>query len=48
MCRFLAYRGSDMFMSDLITQSEQSLIRQSYKARERAEQLNGDGFGVGW
>ncbi len=48
MCRFLAYRGSDMFMSDLITQSEQSLIRQSYKARERAEPLNGDGFGVGW
>jgi predicted glutamine amidotransferase len=35
-------------MSDLVTQSEQSLIRQSYKARERAEPLNGDGFGVGW
>ena len=37
-----------MFMSDLITKSEQSLIRQSFKARERAEPLNGDGFGVGW
>lgn len=35
-------------MSDLITKSEQSLIRQSFKARERAEPLNGDGFGVGW
>jgi predicted glutamine amidotransferase len=37
-----------MFMSDLIINSEQSLIRQSFKARERAEPLNGDGFGIGW
>jgi ergothioneine biosynthesis protein EgtC len=48
MCRFLIYKGREMFMSDLITKSEQSLIRQSFKARERAEPLNGDGFGVGW
>lgn len=48
MCRFLIYKGPEMFMSDLITESEQSLIRQSFKARERAEPLNGDGFGVGW
>jgi glutamine amidotransferase len=48
MCRFLVYRGSEMFMSDLLTRSEQSLIRQSFKAREREEPLNGDGFGIGW
>jgi len=48
MCRFLIYHGRDMFMSDLLTRSEQSLIRQSYQAREREEPLNGDGFGVGW
>jgi glutamine amidotransferase len=35
-------------MSDLLLRSSQSLIRQSYHARERAEPLNGDGFGVGW
>lgn len=35
-------------MSDLITRTDQSLIRQSFKARERKEPLNGDGFGVGW
>lgn len=35
-------------MADLLTRSEQSLIRQSFKAREREEPLNGDGFGVGW
>ena len=48
MCRFLIYKGREMFMSDLITKPEQSLIRQSFKARERQEPLNGDGFGVGW
>jgi predicted glutamine amidotransferase len=37
-----------MFMSDLLTRAEQSLIQQSFKARERKEPLNGDGFGVGW
>jgi predicted glutamine amidotransferase len=37
-----------MFLSDLITRSAQSLIRQSFHAREREEPLNGDGFGVGW
>lgn len=48
MCRFLAYKGREIFMSDLLMRSEQSLIRQSFKAREREEPLNGDGFGVGW
>jgi predicted glutamine amidotransferase len=35
-------------MSDLLLRSSRSLIHQSYRARERAEPLNGDGFGVGW
>lgn len=35
-------------MADLLTRAEQSLIQQSFKAREREEPLNGDGFGVGW
>lgn len=48
MCRFLVYKGHEMLMSDLLTTSEQSLIYQSHHARERAEPLNGDGFGVGW
>ena len=48
MCRFLIYKGREVLMSDLIIKPEQSLIRQSFKARERAEPLNGDGFGVGW
>ena len=48
MCRFLVYKGREMFMSDLLLKAEQSLVMQSYKAREREEPLNGDGFGVGW
>jgi predicted glutamine amidotransferase len=48
MCRFLVYKGTDMLMADLLTRSTQSLIRQSYRAREREEPLNGDGFGIGW
>jgi predicted glutamine amidotransferase len=35
-------------MSDLLLRSEQSLIMQSFRSRERQEPLNGDGFGVGW
>lgn len=48
MCRFIVYKGHEILMADLVTRPRQSLIRQSYKAREREEPLNGDGFGVGW
>jgi glutamine amidotransferase len=48
MCRFFIYKGREAYMSDLLMKSDQSLIMQSYKARERKEPLNGDGFGVGW
>ena len=48
MCRFVAYKGHEIFLADILTRSSQSLIHQSYKAREREEPLNGDGFGVGW
>jgi len=48
MCRFLAYAGAPLLLSDLLYRPVNSLIMQSYHARERAEPLNGDGFGVGW
>ncbi len=48
MCRFLAYAGAPLLLADLLYRPANSLIMQSYKARERAEPLNGDGFGVGW
>lgn len=48
MCRFALYIGEPITLSSLITQPEHSIIRQSYKSKEREEPLNGDGFGVAW
>ncbi len=48
MCRFLSYLGAPIVMDQLLYQPQNSLIHQSYKAQEREEPLNGDGFGVGW
>jgi glutamine amidotransferase len=48
MCRFICYRGPEILLADLLYRPSNSLIRQSFKARERSEPLNGDGFGVGW
>ncbi len=48
MCRFLAYAGAPLLLSDLLYRPLNSLIMQSYQAKERPEPLNGDGFGIGW
>jgi predicted glutamine amidotransferase len=48
MCRFLAYLGAPISMGALLYDPVDSLIKQSYAAREIEEPLNGDGFGVGW
>lgn len=48
MCRFVGYLGAEVMLADLISRPANSLIRQSYKAKERREPLNGDGFGLRW
>lgn len=48
MCRFLSYLGAPISMGALLFDPSDSLIKQSYAAREIEEPLNGDGFGVGW
>ena len=48
MCRFICYRGPEILLADLLYRPANSLIRQSFKAKERSEPLNGDGYGVGW
>lgn len=48
MCRFTLYLGPPLKLASLLLEPSHSLIRQSYQASERAEPLNGDGFGVGW
>ena len=48
MCRFVLYLGEPLTLDKLTTKPRHSLIHQSYKAAERAEPLNGDGFGLAW
>jgi ergothioneine biosynthesis protein EgtC len=48
MCRLLAYKGTPIVLDKLLYQPKNSLINQSFQAKELEEPLNGDGFGVGW
>ena len=48
MCRFLAYRGQPIFLSDLVCAPTRSLVHQSLHAEEAKTGTNGDGFGIGW
>ncbi|MFF5336396.1 class II glutamine amidotransferase [Streptomyces sp. NPDC013181] len=48
MCRWLAYSGTSVVLSDLLYKPEHSLIDQSLHSRMGVETTNGDGFGVGW
>jgi predicted glutamine amidotransferase len=48
MCRWLAYTGSPVLLTEVLYTPVHSLIDQSLHARLGAETTNGDGFGVGW
>lgn len=48
MCRWLAYSGSPVLITDLLFTPKHSLIDQSLHSRLGAETTNGDGFGIGW
>ena len=48
MCRWLAYSGSPMLLSEILYRPQHSLIVQSLHSQMGAEETNGDGFGVGW
>ena len=48
MCRWLAYSGSPVLITDLLYKPEHSLIDQSLHSKLGAETTNGDGFGIGW
>jgi predicted glutamine amidotransferase len=48
MCRWLAYSGSPVLLSDLLYRPKHSLIDQSLHSTMGAETTNGDGFGIGW
>ncbi len=48
MCRWLAYTGAPIFLTELLFEPEHSLIDQSLASRSSDTTTNGDGFGVGW
>ena len=48
MCRWLAYSGSPILISEALYGGTNSLVDQSLHSRLGAETTNGDGFGVGW
>lgn len=48
MCRWAAWQGAPLFLSEILTAPEHSLIHQSRDASECKTAINGDGFGVAW
>ena len=48
MCRWLAYTGAPVLLTEVLYTPVHSLIDQSLHSKLGAETTNGDGFGVGW
>ena len=48
MCRWVAYKGKEIYLESLLFDSEHSLIDQSLSARKSQVTVNADGFGLGW
>jgi len=48
MCRFALYVGAEISVESILTQPHNSIVHQSFHSHERAEPLNGDGFGMAW
>jgi glutamine amidotransferase len=48
MCRWAAYLGEPIFISDVLSAPQHSLIDQSRAASECKTVTNGDGFGLAW
>jgi len=48
MCRWLAYMGEEVFLDELLFETEHSLVEQSLHSTHGHVTTNGDGFGLGW
>jgi len=48
MCRWAAYIGKPLYLSDILIAPEHSLIDQSSSANKGKARLNADGFGLAW
>jgi predicted glutamine amidotransferase len=48
MCRYAAYLGRPMVLSELIYKPSNSLVHQAKNAIQSSTRINADGFGVAW
>lgn len=48
MCRWAAYRGTPIYLEELVSSPAHSLIEQSHCATRAKTATNGDGFGIAW
>ncbi len=48
MCRWIAYKGQPVFLEDVVSKPDHSLVHQSLHAEQAKTETNGDGFGLGW
>ncbi len=48
MCRWAAYCGEPIFLDEVVSRPQHSLINQSMNAAECKTVTNGDGFGLAW
>ena len=48
MCRYAAYLGTPLVLSELIYKPANSLVHQAKEAMQSSTRINADGFGVGW
>ena len=48
MCRFVAWKGPQRYLDELVFEQEQSLVEQSKNALIGKAPINADGFGLAW
>lgn len=48
MCRYAAYLGPELLLSELVYNPTNSLVHQATEAMRSLARINADGFGVGW
>jgi glutamine amidotransferase len=48
MCRWAAWQGKPLYISEILSAPDHSLIHQSRKASKCKTAINADGFGVAW
>lgn len=48
MCRWAAYIGQPIYLEDIVSRPDHSLVRQSQRAQRCHTAVNADGFGLAW